>query len=53
MNRPSLDKFEPLVVKDGLLIYNSSLVDIPPERTDINIIPVPANEIANELEIAE
>lgn len=49
MNRPSLDKFEPLVVKDGLLIYNSSLVDIPPERTDINIIPVPANEIANEL----
>ena len=29
MNRPSLDKFELLVVKDGLLIYNLSL-DISP-----------------------
>lgn len=49
MNKPSLDKFEPLIVKDGLLIYNSSLIDHQPERTDINIIPVPANEIANEV----
>jgi 2-oxoglutarate ferredoxin oxidoreductase subunit gamma len=49
MNAPSFDRFEPTVGKDGLLIYNSSLIDKKSERDDIRVIAVPANEIAEEL----
>ena len=49
MNAPSFDRFEPTVGKDGLLIYNSSLISKKSERDDIRVIAVPANEIADEL----
>jgi len=49
MNRPSLEKFEGTVRKDGLLIINSSLVDIKSEREDIVTLYIPANEIADRL----
>ena len=49
MNRPSLDRFEPTVREGGILIYNSSLIDRAPTRTDIRVIAVPANEIGAEL----
>jgi len=49
MNRPSLDKYEPLVKKGGYLVVNTSIVDRPVERKDINVILVPANEVAEEL----
>lgn len=49
MNLPSLDKFEPMVRKDGLLLINSSLIDRTSERDDIRIVLVPANDIAREL----
>jgi 2-oxoglutarate ferredoxin oxidoreductase subunit gamma len=49
MNLPSLDKYEPLVKKGGLLLVNSSLVDRSPQRGDIETLMVPANEIAEEL----
>ena len=48
MNRPSLDRFEQAVRPGGLLIYNSSLIDREPRRTDIRIIAVPAVEMARE-----
>ena len=35
MNKPSLAVFEKSVVPGGLLIYNSSLIDVKPTRTDI------------------
>lgn len=47
MNLPSMHKFENELLPDGLLIYNSSLIDREPERTDIRRAPIPANEIAN------
>lgn len=46
LNRPSLDKFEPFVKKNGLLIVNSSLIDRKTERDDIEVLYVPANDIA-------
>lgn len=46
LNRPSLDKFEPFVKKNGLLIINSSLIDRKSERNDIDVLYVPANDIA-------
>ncbi|HEY44076.1 MAG TPA: 2-oxoacid:ferredoxin oxidoreductase subunit gamma [Anaerolineae bacterium] len=49
MNLPSLDKYEPLVKTDGVLVVNTSLVDRDPEREDLQIELVPANEIAEEL----
>ncbi len=48
-NNPSLEKFEPLVKTGGTLIVNTSLVTIKSKRTDINIINIPANDIAIEL----
>lgn len=49
MNLPSLDKFEDNVVKDGILLINSSLVDKKSSREDVNVYEIPANDIANEL----
>ncbi len=49
MNIPSLLKFEPKVKKDGFLFINTSVVDRKPQRKDIRIIELPANEIAENL----
>lgn len=49
MNGPSFERFEPIVGAEGLLIYNSSLVQQESERNDIQILAVPANEIADKL----
>lgn len=46
MNLPSMHKFEQDLHRDGLLLYNSSLIDEPPERTDIRSVPIAANDIA-------
>jgi len=46
MNTPSLTKFEPMVKPGGLLIYNSSLIDQKPKRTDITVVAVKANDIS-------
>lgn len=45
-NRPSFDKFEPKVKAGGLLLVNSSLIDIASTRSDISQLYVPANEMA-------
>ena len=49
LNRPSLDKFEPSVKEKGILLINSSLIN-PTEvsRKDIEVLPIPANDIAKE-----
>jgi 2-oxoisovalerate ferredoxin oxidoreductase beta subunit len=49
MNRPSLEKFEDDMQPGGLLIYDTSLIDIKPKRTDIEILPLPATKMADEL----
>jgi len=49
MNEPSLSKFEPMLKKGGILIINSSLVNSKPKRTDIKVLNVPCNEIAEKL----
>lgn len=49
MNEPSLVRFEEWVKPGGILIINSSLIKRPVVRTDIQVIAVPANEIAGEL----
>jgi 2-oxoglutarate ferredoxin oxidoreductase subunit gamma len=49
MNRPSLDKFEETLVKGGLLILDSDLVDRMPVRDDIEVICIPAQTEAAEI----
>jgi 2-oxoglutarate ferredoxin oxidoreductase subunit gamma len=49
LNLPSLDKFEPLVKPGGVLVFNSSLINRAPRRSDVRVVSVPANDIAVEL----
>lgn len=48
LNLPSLDRYEGLVKPGGLLVYNSSLVERVVYRSDIRVVPVPANDISLE-----
>jgi 2-oxoglutarate ferredoxin oxidoreductase subunit gamma len=48
LNKPSLFKFEPQVREEGLLIWNSSLIDTAPVRRDIRTVAVKANDVAEE-----
>jgi len=49
MNRPSLEKFENNLIPGGKLFINSSIAGEKPQRTDIEVYEIPANDIANEL----
>ncbi|MBN2049678.1 MAG: 2-oxoacid:acceptor oxidoreductase family protein [Spirochaetales bacterium] len=46
LNNPSLIKFEPRLQPGGLLVYNTSLIDVKPQRTDITIVGIDANDLA-------
>ncbi len=48
MNLPSMDKYEPLVKAGGVLVVNKSMVDREAKRSDIKVIMVPGNEIAEK-----
>lgn len=48
LNPPSLAKFEPLIVPDGLIVINSSLVEAEPTRTDIEALQMPCTQIARD-----
>ncbi len=48
MNLPSLEKFGPMVREGGLVMVNSSLVQIAEPRTDVQIVEVPVNDLAHE-----
>jgi 2-oxoglutarate ferredoxin oxidoreductase subunit gamma len=49
MNPPSMEKYDPLVRPGGLLVANSTLVRQRSGRDDIEVVYVPANELAAEL----
>lgn len=49
MNRPSLDKFCPVIRPGGFAVVNKSLIPVDPGRDDITVIDVPANQVAIEL----
>jgi 2-oxoglutarate ferredoxin oxidoreductase subunit gamma len=50
MNLPSLDKFEPLVEAGGILVVNTSLVPREAVRHDVDLIKLPATDIALALD---
>lgn len=46
MNRPSLDKFGPMIRPGGCLVVNSSLIPLTAERDDITEFRIRADDIA-------
>jgi 2-oxoglutarate ferredoxin oxidoreductase subunit gamma len=49
MNRPSLEKFAPVVKPGGVVMINSSLIQIGSGRTDVDELRVPVTDIAKEI----
>lgn len=49
MNSPSLKKFEPMVRSRGMLVINKSLVEAKAKRSDIEILEIPATDMAFRL----
>ncbi len=49
MNRPSLEKFAPVVKPNGVVVINSSLIPVSSGRDDVDELLVPANDIAKDL----
>lgn len=48
LNMPSYEKFKKNVLPGGTLIVNSSIVDCPDEIEGINVLKIPANELAHQ-----
>ena len=48
MNKPSLEKFEDAVVPGGLIVLDSFLIDKKVERDDVDVIYIPAKQLAEE-----
>ncbi len=49
MNRPSLEKFAPMVKPSGVILVNSTLISIGSGRNDVDELRVPVNDIAVKL----
>ena len=49
LNLPSFDKYEPLIVPDGVLVANASLINRDFQRSDVKGVLIPANEIAEQI----
>jgi 2-oxoglutarate ferredoxin oxidoreductase subunit gamma len=49
MNRPSLERFAPMIRKGGLLVIDSTLITVNSDRDDIRSFRIPADDIAQGL----
>ncbi len=49
MNNPSLIRFEGQIKTKGTIFLNSDLIDIDPEREDIEVFKIPANTLAKKM----
>jgi 2-oxoglutarate ferredoxin oxidoreductase subunit gamma len=49
MNLPSLEKFEPDMRAGGHLVINTSLINRGAMRDDVEVVEIPANQIAQDL----
>jgi len=49
MNRPSLEKFAPVMKPNGVVVINSSLIPVASGRDDVDELFIPANDIAKDL----
>ncbi len=49
MNQPSVARFQNRIQTGGVFFINSSLIKEAPQRGDIEVISIPANEIAEKM----
>jgi 2-oxoglutarate ferredoxin oxidoreductase subunit gamma len=49
MNRPSLEKFAPVVKSGGVIMINTSLIPVEAGREDCDVLKIPVVDIAKEL----
>lgn len=49
MNQPSLEKFEDILIPNGIVILDNSLVPVMPKRTDLKVFALPATTHAYEM----
>ena len=49
LNRPSVVRFQHQIESGGIFFINSSLVEMEIPRGDIDVMPIPANAMAEEL----
>lgn len=49
LNNPSFEKYEPVILPEGLLAYNASLITHQSHRTDMRVLGVPASDIADQI----
>jgi len=49
LNLPSFDKYEELLQPGGTIVVNESMVDRGAKRTDIKVLLVPCNQIAEKI----
>ncbi len=49
MNRPSLEKFSPMVRPGGIIFINSSIISISSQRSDVDEFTVPVIDIAKSI----
>lgn len=49
LNGPSLDRFEPLLTQDGLVLTNTSMINRDPKRCDLTSVKIDATQIAHEI----
>lgn len=49
MDERSLQDYEKQVRPDGCLILNSNMIDLRPKRTDIRVLEIPCNDLAQKL----
>ena len=50
MNEPSLDKFEDTVSSGGTIFVDSALIARKVKRTDVDVVYIPATQMAKEME---
>lgn len=48
LNLPSLDKYEPLMKKDGIIIINKTLVPREVKRDDVRVLQIDAQHVAED-----
>ncbi len=49
MNKASLERFCPKMQSGGLLVMNRSMIENDPPRDDIDVLAIPADDLAREL----
>lgn len=49
LNKPSLDKFIDKIYDEGQLLFNSSLINEKVIKENVNVFPIPINDIALKL----